>query len=69
MNNIWQLQDAKSKFSELVERTLVNGVTDRHVPRAENGGDFAIRRICTFDQNLLTAWHSFCWLLLCGGPN
>jgi len=26
MNNIWQLQDAKSKFSELVERTLVNGV-------------------------------------------
>ncbi len=26
MNNIWQLQDAKSKFSELVERALVNGV-------------------------------------------
>jgi antitoxin Phd len=26
MNNIWQLQDAKSKFSELVERTLVYGV-------------------------------------------
>jgi antitoxin Phd len=25
MNNIWQLQDAKSKFSEMVERTLVNG--------------------------------------------
>jgi len=25
MNNIWQLQDAKGKFSELVERTLVNG--------------------------------------------
>ena len=26
MNNIWQLQDAKSKFSELVERALANGV-------------------------------------------
>ena len=26
MNNIWQLQDAKSKFSEMVERALVNGV-------------------------------------------
>jgi prevent-host-death family protein len=26
MNNIWQLQEAKSKFSELVERTLENGV-------------------------------------------
>lgn len=26
MNNIWQLQEAKSKFSELVERTLANGV-------------------------------------------
>jgi antitoxin Phd len=25
MNNIWQLQEAKSKFSEMVERTLVNG--------------------------------------------
>ena len=25
MNNIWQLQDAKSKFSEVVERALVNG--------------------------------------------
>lgn len=25
MNNIWQLQDAKSKFSELVERTLSQG--------------------------------------------
>jgi len=26
MKNIWQLQDAKSKFSELVERALTNGV-------------------------------------------
>lgn len=25
MNNIWQLQDAKSKFSEMVERTLTHG--------------------------------------------
>lgn len=25
MNNIWQLQDAKSRFSELVERALENG--------------------------------------------
>ena len=25
MNNIWQYQDAKSKFSELVERTLAHG--------------------------------------------
>ena len=35
MNNIWQLQDAKSKFSEMVERTLVNGaqiVTRRAAP-------------------------------------
>lgn len=26
MNNIWQLQEAKSKFSELIERALANGV-------------------------------------------
>jgi antitoxin Phd len=26
VNNIWQLQEAKSKFSELVARTLANGV-------------------------------------------
>ena len=26
MNNIWQLQDAKSKFSEVVERALAQGV-------------------------------------------
>lgn len=26
MNNIWQLQDAKSKFSEVVDRSLANGV-------------------------------------------
>ena len=26
MNNIWQLQEAKSKFSEMVERTLEKGV-------------------------------------------
>jgi antitoxin Phd len=25
MNNIWQLQEAKSKFSEMVDRTLENG--------------------------------------------
>jgi antitoxin Phd len=25
MNNIWQLKDAKGKFNELVERTLVDG--------------------------------------------
>ena len=25
MNNIWQLQDAKSKFSEMIEQTLANG--------------------------------------------
>jgi prevent-host-death family protein len=25
-NNIWQLQEAKSKFSELVERALAQGV-------------------------------------------
>ena len=32
MNNIWQLQDAKSKFSELVERALANGaqIVTRH---------------------------------------
>jgi len=26
MHNIWQLQDAKSKFSEMVEQALANGV-------------------------------------------
>jgi len=26
MNNIWQLQEAKSKFSEMIERTLVDGI-------------------------------------------
>ena len=26
MNNIWQLQEAKSKFSQLVDRTLSQGV-------------------------------------------
>ena len=26
MNNIWQLQEAKSKFCELIERTLKQGV-------------------------------------------
>ena len=26
MNNIWQLQDAKSKFSEMIEQALANGV-------------------------------------------
>ena len=26
MNNIWQLQEAKSKFSELVEQALADGV-------------------------------------------
>jgi antitoxin Phd len=26
MNNIWQLQEAKSKFSQVVERTLEKGV-------------------------------------------
>ena len=26
MSNIWQLQEAKSKFSELVNRTLAEGV-------------------------------------------
>jgi antitoxin Phd len=26
MNNLWQLQDAKSKFSEVVERALAQGV-------------------------------------------
>lgn len=26
MNNIWQLQEAKSKFSEVVERALAQGV-------------------------------------------
>jgi len=25
MNNIWQLQEAKSKFSEMVERALADG--------------------------------------------
>jgi len=25
MNNVWQLQDAKSKFSEMVEQALANG--------------------------------------------
>jgi len=25
-NNVWQLQEAKSKFSEMVERTLAQGV-------------------------------------------
>lgn len=25
MNNIWQLQDAKSKFSELVDRAITQG--------------------------------------------
>ena len=25
MNNIWQLQDAKNKFSEVVERALAHG--------------------------------------------
>lgn len=26
MNNLWQLQEAKSKFSEVVERALAQGV-------------------------------------------
>ena len=26
MNNIWQLQDAKSKFSQVVDRALAQGV-------------------------------------------
>jgi antitoxin Phd len=26
LQNIWQLQEAKSKFSELVDKTLANGV-------------------------------------------
>jgi antitoxin Phd len=26
LRNIWQLQEAKSKFSELVDKTLANGV-------------------------------------------
>jgi len=26
MNNTWQLQEARSKFSEMIERTLANGV-------------------------------------------
>lgn len=26
MNNIWQLQDAKSKFSEMIDQALANGV-------------------------------------------
>jgi antitoxin Phd len=26
MNNIWQLQDAKNKFSEVVERAMAQGV-------------------------------------------
>jgi prevent-host-death family protein len=32
MNNIWQLQDAKSKFSEMVERALAHGpqIVTRH---------------------------------------
>jgi antitoxin Phd len=32
MNNIWQLQDAKSKFSEVVDRTLAQGtqIVTRH---------------------------------------
>jgi antitoxin Phd len=36
MNNLWQLQDAKSKFSELVERTLAQGVqiVTRHGKKA-----------------------------------
>jgi antitoxin Phd len=25
MNNLWQLQDAKSKFSKLIEQALANG--------------------------------------------
>lgn len=25
MNNIWQLQEAKSKFSEMIEQALANG--------------------------------------------
>ncbi len=32
MDNTWQLQEAKSKFSELVKRTLANGaqIVTRH---------------------------------------
>ena len=32
MNNIWQIQDAKRKLSELVERALANGaqIVTRH---------------------------------------
>jgi len=32
MKNIWQVQEAKSKFSELIERTLSNGaqIVTRH---------------------------------------
>jgi antitoxin Phd len=26
MDNIWQLQEAKSKFSKMIDRTLTNGV-------------------------------------------
>jgi antitoxin Phd len=36
MNNIWQLQDAKSKFSELVDRARAQGVqiVTRHGKKA-----------------------------------
>ena len=36
MNNIWQLQDAKNKFSEVVERAMVDGtqIVTRHGKKA-----------------------------------
>ena len=36
MNNIWQLQEAKSKFSEVVERAMIQGVqiVTRHGKKA-----------------------------------
>ena len=35
MNNIWQLQEAKSKFSEVVDRALAQGARIR----SPTGGD------------------------------
>jgi antitoxin Phd len=64
MNNIWQLQDAKSKFSEVVDRTLTQGVLI-----VTRRGKKAVVVIPFEEYERLTARlavsHNSCWLHPC----
>jgi len=42
MNNIWQLQEAKSKFSKLIEQALANGAQIVTRQRTKSCRDCAI---------------------------